>query len=88
VPKKPSKTTQAKGPQPQPAQLKAVENLIRGANFPQAIERARALVQRFPDHGTANQMLVDALYHNRDRGGATLAAYQWAQRRPNSPAAL
>ncbi len=28
MPKKPSKTTQAKGPQPEPAQLKGVERLI------------------------------------------------------------
>ena len=32
-------------------------------------------------------MLVDALYQSGARGAATLAAYQWAQRRPNSQAA-
>ena len=87
MPKKPSKTTQAKGPQPEPAQLKGVERLIAAGDFTSAGARARALVQRFPDHGGANRMLVDALYQAGGRGAATLAANQWAQRRPNSQAA-
>jgi tetratricopeptide (TPR) repeat protein len=84
VPKKPSKTTQARGQQPEPAQLKGVERLIKARDFASASARARALVQRFPDHCGANRMLVDALYQAGGRGAATLAAHQWAQRRPNS----
>ncbi len=83
MPKKPSKT-----PPPEPAQIKAVERLLRDRDYPRAIERARVLVQRFPDHGGANQLLVDALDLGRDRGAAALAAYQWLERRPNSPRAL
>ncbi len=84
MPKKPSKTTQARGTQPEPAQLKGVERLILAGDFASASARARALVQRFPDHCGANRMLVDALYQAGGRGAATLAAHQWAQRRPNS----
>jgi tetratricopeptide (TPR) repeat protein len=87
VPKKPSKTNQAKALQPEPAQLKAVERLIGAGDFSQASARAQALVQRFPDHSVANRMLVDALYQAGGRAAATLAAHQWAQRRPNSQAA-
>ncbi|MBV5272413.1 MAG: hypothetical protein JZU52_01830 [Lamprocystis purpurea] len=83
MPKKPSKT-----PTPEPAQIKAVERLLRDRDYPRAIERARVLVQRFPDHGGANQLLVDALDLGRDRGAAALAANQWLERRPNSPRAL
>ncbi|WP_295454326.1 tetratricopeptide repeat protein [uncultured Thiodictyon sp.] len=84
MPKKPSKTTQAQGRQPEPAQSKAVERLIGAGDFAQASVRARALVQRFPDHGGTNRLLVDALYQARNQAAATLAAYQWAERRPTS----
>jgi tetratricopeptide (TPR) repeat protein len=87
VPKKPSKTDPAKGRQPEPAQLNAVERLLEARDFTRAVMRARALVQRFPDHGAANRMLVEALDQAGSRGAATLAAYQWAQRRPDSRAA-
>ncbi len=87
MPKKPSKTTQTKGRQPEPAQLKAVERLIGAGDFTQASVRARALVQRFPDHSAPNRLLVDALYQARNQAAATLAAYQWAERRPTSQGA-
>jgi len=87
VPKKPSKTDPAKDRQPESAQLKAVERLLEAGDFPRAGARARALVQRFPDHDAANRMLVDALDQAGSAGAATLAAYQWAHRRPNSHAA-
>ncbi|WP_216644673.1 tetratricopeptide repeat protein [Candidatus Thiodictyon syntrophicum] len=87
MPKKPSKTDQAKGRQPESAQLKAVERLLEARDFTRAVMRARALVQRFPDHGAANRMLVEALDQAGSAGAATLAAYQWAHRRPNSQAA-
>jgi tetratricopeptide (TPR) repeat protein len=87
LPKKPSKTNSARDQKPEPAQLKAVERLISARDFTQAIARARALVQRFPDHGGANRLLLEALSRGESRGAATLAAYRWAERRPNSPTA-
>lgn len=87
MPKKPAKSTPAKGQQPEPAQLKAIERRLSAGDFTGASERARALVQRFHDHGTANRMLVESLYQYGDKAAAALAAYQWAQCRPNSTAA-
>ncbi len=88
MPKKPSKTQPAKTPQPEPAQVKAVERLLRDGEYQRAIERARVVVQRFPDHGGANHLLLQALERGESRGAAALAAYQWAERRPRSPRAL
>ena len=88
MPKKPTKTTPAKGRQPDPAQLKAIERRLSAGDFTGASERARALVERFPDHGTANRLLVDSLYQSGNQAAAALAAHQWTQHRPNSTAAL
>jgi tetratricopeptide (TPR) repeat protein len=57
---------------------------MRTGNYPLAIERARALVERFPGHGGAERFLVDALALGQGQAAAALAAYQWAQRRPDS----
>ena len=84
MPKQPSKTSQTQGQQPEPAQIKAVERLIGTRDFPRASERARALVERFPNHSAANRLLVDAFFQAGNGPAAALAAYQWAQRRPNS----
>ncbi len=84
MPKQPSKTRQTQGQQPEPAQIKAVERLIGTRDFPKASERARALVERFPKHSAANRLLVDAFFQAGNGPAAALAAYQWAQRRPNS----
>ena len=88
MPKKPSNARQTPGAPPEPAQLKAVERLLGARDYPRAIARARALVERFPDHGGANRLLLDALDQGESRAAATLAAYQWAQRRPRSARAL
>jgi hypothetical protein len=88
VPKQPSNTRQTKGEQPAPAQIKAVERLLGARDYPRAIARARTLVQDFPDHGGANRLLLDALDQGERRAAATLAAYQWAVRRPRSVRAL
>ena len=88
MPKQPSKTRQTKGGQPEPAQIKAVERLLGARDYPRAIARARTLVQHFPDHGGANRLLLDALDQGESRAAATLAAYQWAERRPRSTRAL
>lgn len=82
--KRPSKSKPAKGNQPEPAQLKAIEHLIQERDYARAIARARALVRRFPDHGGSWRLLVDALAHGQGKAAAGLAAYQWAERRPNS----
>jgi tetratricopeptide (TPR) repeat protein len=82
--KTPTKKKPAKGAQPDAAQLKAVERLMDAGDHAHAIERARALVARFPDHGGARRLLLDALMRGGVRSAAPLAAYQWAQRRPNS----
>ena len=82
--KTPTKKKPAKGAQPDAAQLKAVERLMDAGDHARAIERARALVARFPDHGGARRLLLDALMRGGVRSAAPLAAYQWAQRRPNS----
>lgn len=88
MPKQPSTTRQTKGEQPAPAQIKAVERLLGARDYPRAIARARTLVQNFPDHGGANRLLLDALDQGESRAAATLAAYQWAVRRPRSVRAL
>jgi tetratricopeptide (TPR) repeat protein len=88
VSKQPSNTRQTKGGLPAPAQIKAVERLLGARDYPRAIARARTLVQHFPDHGGANRLLLDALDQGESRAAATLAAYQWAERRPRSVRAL
>lgn len=85
--KKPIKTTQSRVQGPEPDQIKALERMIRGRDFSQASKRARLLVERFPDHASANRLLLEALRQAGNPGAATLAAYQWATRRPNSLAA-
>ncbi len=82
--KTPIKRKPTQGPQPDPAQIRALERLLDTRDYPKAIERARALVERFPGHGGAARLLVDALALGQGQGPAALAAYQWAQRRPNS----
>jgi tetratricopeptide (TPR) repeat protein len=89
IPSKPKATPKPTGhPQPQQAQLKAIERLMADRDYTRAVERARSLVQRFPDHGGARRLLVHALAKGAGQAAATLAAYQWAERRPNSLAAL
>ena len=82
--KSPTKKESTRGPQPEPTQLKAVERLMEAGDYPQAIERARALVERFPDFGGARRLQVDALARGKGHSAAALAAYQWAELRPNS----
>lgn len=82
--KTPTRKRPAKSAQPDAAQLKAVERLMDAGEHARAIERVRALVARFPDHGGARRLLLDALIRGGVRSAAPLAAYQWAQQRPNS----
>ncbi|MFZ1536234.1 MAG: hypothetical protein WAT23_02450, partial [Chromatiaceae bacterium] len=59
--KTPTRKRPAKSAQPDAAQLKAVERLMDAGEHARAIERVRALVARFPDHGGARRLLLDAL---------------------------
>jgi len=86
--KTPKKGRPSKAPLPEPAQLKAVERLIQANDAPKAIERARSLLARFPDDGGAWRLLVEALALGKGNAAAALAAYQWAERRPESALAL
>ena len=84
MPRAPTKKRPAKVPQPEPAQIKAVERMMDAGHHARAIERAHALVERFPDHGGARHLLLDALARGQGQSAAALAASQWAERRPNS----
>jgi tetratricopeptide (TPR) repeat protein len=86
--KTPPKKKSSKARLPEPAQIKGVERLIESRDYPKAIERARSLVERYPDHGGAWRLLVDARALGDGHAAAALAAYQWAARRPNSALAL
>ncbi len=81
-----AKTPTKKKPRPQPGatQLQALQRLMRTGHYALAIERARALVERFPGHGGAQRFLVEALAAGQGQAAAALAAYGWAQRQPNS----
>ena len=50
VAKRPAHKKPAIKPQPEPAQLKAVERLLDGREYAEAARRIRALLRRFPDH--------------------------------------
>ena len=82
--KTPAKRKPTQGPQPDPVQIRALERLLDTRHYSKAIDRARALVARFPGHGGAERLLVEALTLGQGQAAAALAAYQWAQRRPNS----
>ena len=73
-----TKKKPAMGTQPGAAQFKAVERLMDAGDHARAIERARALVVRFPDHGGVRRLLLDALMRGGVRSAAPLAACQWA----------
>jgi hypothetical protein len=69
---------------PEPAQLRAIERLLEAKDFTKAIERAKQLVQRFPDHSGARALLVEALRDGQGAQFAAVAAHDWAERRPQS----
>ncbi len=82
--KKSSKIRLYKKPRPQPAQIKAVERLLQAGDYARAVSRAEALVRRFPDHGGLRRLLVEALDHADRPTAAAIAAFEWAERKPNS----
>ena len=82
--KKPAHKKPTTKPQPEPAQLKAVERLLDGRDYAEAVRRIRALLVRFPDHGGLHRLLVGALERAEGPQVAAVAAFAWAERRPNS----
>ncbi len=82
--KKSSKIRLYKKPRPQPAQVKAVERLLQAENYARAASRAEALVRRFPDHGGLRRLLVEALDYADRPAAAAIAAFEWAEHKPNS----
>ncbi|MCF8005400.1 MAG: tetratricopeptide repeat protein [Chromatiaceae bacterium] len=83
-PKRASQRKTSSHQQPEPAQLRAIERLLEAKDFTKAIERAKQLVQRFPDHSGAWALLVEALRDGQGAQFAAVAASDWAERRPQS----
>lgn len=83
MPKKPTKS-KLHIHQPEPAQIKAVERLIADQEHAKAVQRLRGLIQRFPDHGGLRRLLVETLGQGESTRAAGLAAFEWAEHRPNS----
>ncbi|EGV19703.1 hypothetical protein [Thiocapsa marina] len=83
MPKKPSKTKPGR-PQPEAAQRKAIERLIEAGEYTKAVQQLKPPVHRCPDHGGLRRLLVEALERSKGIRAAGLAAFEWAERRPNS----
>ncbi|MEA3274187.1 MAG: tetratricopeptide repeat protein [Pseudomonadota bacterium] len=84
MPKKPAKKKSQTKPRPEPGQIKAIERLLEDEDYTGAVRRIKPLVQRFPDHGGLRRALVEALEQGEGPCSAGLAAFEWAERRPNS----
>ena len=82
--RKPPVTKSKDKPQPEPAQLKAIERLLEARDYREAAGRVRSLLRRFPDYGGLHRMLVEALEQAEGGHAAALAAFAWAERRPKS----
>ena len=81
--KKPTRTKPTK-PQPEAAQIKAIERLIDAKEDTKAIQRLEPLIRRFPDHSGLRRLLVEALQRSKGMRAAGLAAFEWAESRPHS----
>lgn len=82
--RKPVQKKSAAQRKPEPAQIKAIERLLEDGAYEPAVQRIRALLKRFPDHGGLHRALVTGLEHSQGAHAAGLAAFAWAERRPNS----
>ena len=82
--KKPANPKSKTRPQPEPAQIKAIDRLLEDEDYRGAIGRITPLLRRFPDHGGLHRALVEALDQSGDERAAGLAAFAWAEHRPNS----
>jgi len=71
-------------PRPDAAQLKAIDRLLEEGKYREAVPRIRAALDRFPDHGGLHRALVEALEQSRGPQLAAVAAFAWAECRPNS----
>ena len=69
---------------PEPAQLRAIDRLLAEKQYREAIRKIRPALRRFPDHGGLHRVLVEALEQEKGPRAAGLAAFAWAERRPNS----
>lgn len=65
-------------------QLAAIERLLTAGRAEDALKRAQRLSKEYPDHSGLWRIQIDALQALGDAPGATLAAYRWAQQRPNN----
>lgn len=83
-PKRASQRKTSPHQRPESAQLRAIERLLEAKDFTKAIERAKQLVQRFPDHSGAWALLVEALRDGQGAQFAAVAAHDWAELRPQS----
>ncbi|QVL48049.1 MAG: tetratricopeptide repeat protein [Thiocapsa sp.] len=88
MPKKPTKTKNKNKPlsrpQPEAAQLKAIERLMEAGEYTKVVQRLKPLVQRFPGHGGLRRLLIAASERSEGLHAAGLAAFEWAERRPSS----
>lgn len=78
--KKPTRTE----PRPTPAQLKAIERLLEQDKYEEAVRRIKPLLRQFPKEGALHRALVEALDADDRPRAAALAAFAWAECRPNS----
>ncbi|WP_200236374.1 tetratricopeptide repeat protein [Lamprobacter modestohalophilus] len=83
-PKRSSKRKTSPHLRPEPAQLRAIERLLEAEDFAKAIERVQQLVQRFPDHGGAQGLLIKALRGGQGSQFAAVVVHDWADRHPQS----
>jgi len=83
-PKRASQRKTSPHQRPEPAQLRAIERLLEAEDYTKAIERAKPLVQRFPDHSGAWALLIEALREGQGAAFAAVAVLDWAERRPQS----
>lgn len=82
--KKPAHKKPTAKPQPEPAQIKAIERLLDGRDYAEAVRRIRAPLARSSDHGGLHRSLGVALQGAEDPQVPAVAAFAWAGRRPNS----
>jgi hypothetical protein len=61
-------------PQPDAAQLRAIERLLKDGKYGEAIRRIRPARRRFPDHGGLHRALVEGLEQEKGPRAAGLAA--------------
>lgn len=80
--KKPVKP--ARAAQPLPAQLRAIDKLLHSRDYAGALGKIRPLLERFPEHGGLRGALVEALEPTQGPAVAGVAAFAWAESRPNS----